>query len=160
MELKNKFNKINVTLKRYKEIINHYESLKKDIEENIENVQNVCNHDLILAYGYDLCGNVLSNCLICNKHLCLNDNYELFSEKQIDKNRIIDIKDKLSNITQMYIRYNSKNIVLYAQDELRNILNNENLNIEEIKQRIYNKVIEYDNLVNKERISLVKKKKI
>lgn len=100
------YNNTNKPIKNIKREIKKLEFLKNEFEHKVIEMQNKCNHGLILSYdtNYD-CKDIVkkSNCLVCGSYLELVDNFEIFSEKNVDKKAVIDITDLVEVNNEFYV---------------------------------------------------------
>ena len=130
--------------------IEQLEKLKKDLNSIKESVRDVCDHDLILVYDKE--HNIKkANCLLCGDYFELDGNFDLFSEKDIDIDNIIDVTDKVSEFTQ---RLTKRESVLYLLAKAR--LNKFKTN--KLKKGLVKKIIE-DELINYDKDYQVKRLK-
>lgn len=147
-------------LNSYEEKIIALEELKRDVEGLIKDTQDNCNHDLILSYDND--GNIKkSQCLFCDSYMELDDNIDIFSEKYIDDKNIIDVTDIVSEFSRRLSRGKNSVLVLKAKEKLAVMINwakrnNQNLDLDLVKDVLSNTMIAYDEELKKERKMLTK----
>lgn len=143
----------------YKQKKKELEKKKKELENEIIEIESNCPHNLTLAYFESATypsSIKQANCLVCGAYLELENNFELFSEEEINEDNIIDITDKVSLYSQKLYRENTNVLVLKAKEILKNIMyDSYNRSLSEIKDLITNELIEYDKELTGKR--LVKK---
>lgn len=161
-----KYECIQKILNNYEEKINYLELIKKDLENIKYNIQDECNHDLILCYVKENDTEVKhAKCLFCDTYLELIDNFEMFSERFISQENIMDVTKKVSKTIQKRNCNNESVLVLKAKEKLNDMINyskdsNINLNIEFVKNTIINELIKYDEeFKNERRKTLIKDNK-
>lgn len=142
-------------IKNYKNKIELLEDMKRDVELLIQLNQDSCNHDLILCYENE--GNIKkSQCLFCNSYMELDDYVDIFSERYIDENSVIDVSDLVSEYSRRLLRGEHSVLILKAKEKLEEMIvfakrNNREFKLDLVKNVISNTLIAYDEELRKER---------
>jgi len=155
---KNKFYKLLHELDDCDKAMEELLDFEMKLTSKITNLKIKCNHDLIISYGLDLCGNKMAICLVCGSHLALDKTVDVLSKRKLNKNSIIDITD-IIDVSKEFGMYSNSLGCLYlrAKEKLKTILNSgEELSLEEIKIRIINDLIMYERDLKVKRLEKVK----
>ena len=159
-----KYNAIQNKIYGYKNQIEILEDKKKKLEGLILKSQDNCNHDLVLSYANDK-GIKKSKCLFCDCYIELENNIDIFTEREIDNKNILDVTVLVSEYSQKLTKRNENVLVLKAKEKLNEIINfarNNHRVFDKhlIKNVILNAVVVYDNELKQEKTKkLVKDKK-
>lgn len=154
-------------INKYREQIEILESIKEDVKELLLNIQDNCKHDLILIYRTEetkIGTTKVGKCLICNREFRLYNNRYLdenYNENQINTNCIIDVSNKVSEYSQS-IFYSV--LVSKAKEKINEMINfakrnNQEFEVELVKNTIINEIISYDQELKKELKQLSKRNK-
>ncbi|MBQ3020686.1 MAG: hypothetical protein IJD92_00500 [Bacilli bacterium] len=135
------YNRTNKPVNSLREEIKRLELLKEELENKIIEIQFNCEHNLILSYALD--NNCISKvkrsrCLLCDKYLELDDDFEMFSEKIIDKDCVLDITDVIKDNGKFYIEK--------AKEKLEEIIEKEeSYDLSLIKREIREYLVDLNN---------------
>ena len=154
---KKNFN-IKSRIELYKDAINRLEKFQSEILSKKDELQDSCSHDLILCYGIGKNDEQIlksARCLTCGNYYELDGTFDTFTERDVNKDSIIDITNILETPNRM-IRGRSM-VYLRAKDKLEELLRSKKeLSLEEVKMMIINDLIMYERNSKVNRLEKVK----
>ena len=140
---KNKNLRIKSKIEEYEDTIKRLEDLKSKIVSKRDELQDSCSHDLILCYDILDDGHQIlkqGRCLTCGNYFELDGTFDMFSERDINKNSIIDITNVLDIDNKMICGRNL--IYLRAKDIFQRLISSDEIvSLEVMKIRIINSLI-------------------
>lgn len=132
----------------YKNKKHEKEESKYNAEKRINEIESICPHNLVLSYFVEITNPIVvkrANCLVCGKNLELEDTIDINSGKEINKELIIDVTDKVSLYSQNLFVGDINILVIKAQEVLKNIMYDSHYKtLSEIKEIIENELISYN----------------